>query len=54
ARSRILNYFPRYKPTGDTLKDFYYIKLILSYPYRSTAELLVIDDTTFDTYINAY
>ncbi|KAK1828952.1 hypothetical protein QBC39DRAFT_264176, partial [Podospora conica] len=50
----ILNYFPRYKAVGDILKDFYYIKLILSYPYRFTVNLLVIDDTTFDTYINAY
>ncbi|AEO67523.1 uncharacterized protein THITE_53229, partial [Thermothielavioides terrestris NRRL 8126] len=53
---RILNYFPQYKPNlvGDQYKDFYYIKLILSYIYRNPNKLKTIDNIVFKKYSEAY
>ncbi|KAF5711868.1 ATP-dependent DNA helicase PIF1 [Fusarium mundagurra] len=51
ASDRILNYFPRYDQYNE---DFARVKLMLHHPHSRFEELLTIEYTTFETYLEAY
>jgi hypothetical protein len=50
----VLNYFPRYKPLGDSYNDFCRVKLTLNHPHQRYEDLLTVEGVQFDSYTDAY
>lgn len=54
AQPRVLDYFPKYKPTTTTHEDWARMKIWLHHPFRNVAETLKVGETTYETYTEAY
>jgi ATP-dependent DNA helicase PIF1 len=56
AKTRVINYFPRYSgdPDSPTFSDYCRVKLMLHHPFIDLADILEVDGTVYGSYIEAF